>query len=358
MLRDVITSFWGQNFARSELVIVDDASPDQTGTLVQAAAHLDGRIVYRGNPTNVGYCENLRRTLLLARGQFIVVLGDDDILLGPNALAKFVDVFEKHPDVHFAYPNQIQMDGTMNFDLISRHFGDAATYDPGAASFQTTWLKSILITGIAVRRSDALYRLYPDRTMLFPQVEMVGRLLCHHGSYGIPDFLVAARAHSDQLGFHANRGHRIVGPERHGTMEILDMAERSRASGEPAPNFDKTAKALAYALATNLPNEKLRGSTRVAVSNAMQLMRRSSAARRTILPVSMIATAVLPPVALNWLHKTIKRAIRRLQQREAAWFALELDRQAGLAEDAWRTIGAVAPSTSRSGSITPRRESS
>lgn len=253
----------------------------------------------------------------------------------------------QHPDVHYAYSNQIQMDADMGFDLVSRHFAHDSYFAPGAPSFRNTWLKSILITGIALRRSEELYQSYPESTMLFPQVELIGRLLSKHGSYAIADFLVAARAHADQLGFHANRGQRIVGPERHGTMEILDIAERLDSSGGEAANVDDTAQALARALATNLPNEKLRGSTRIAVSNAMRLMRRSSAARRSALPVSMLVTASLPPATLDLVRRTTKGVIRRRQRREAASFTAEVDRQTRLSAEAWQKISADTAATSR-----------
>lgn len=344
MLRDVITSYWAQDYALSELVVVDDASPDETRLLMEAATRLDARIVYQRNPTNVGYCENLHRALLLAHGQYIVVLGDDDILLGPDALQKFADVFTHHSDVHYAYPNQIQMDGAMNFDLVYRFFRTSAIFEPGAASFRNTWLKSILISGIALRRTDALYNCYPSSTMLFPQVDLIGRLLLDHASYGIADFLVAPRAHTDQLGFHANRRHRIVGPERHGTLEILDIVDKLNREKPRGPDPEYTARVLADGLATNLPNEKLRGSTRIAVGNALRLMQRSKAARLSpSLIASLIVTAATPPLALGWLRSVAKRTIRRPHGPEANWFGAELSRQREAAAGRWRQLALSAP---------------
>ncbi len=339
MLRDVITSYWSQDFTASELLVLDDASTDETQALMQAAARLDARIVYLRNSKTLGYCENFHRSLVKARGQYIVVLGDDDILLGPTALTRFAEVFVRHPDVHFAYPNQIQMDSNMNFDILYRHFDVDAYFGSGSPSFRSTWLKSVLITGIALRRSEALYRYYPTSTMLFPQVELVGRLLSHHASYGIADFLVAPRAHADQLGFHANRRQRIVGAEKHGTIEVLDIVAKLNLDNGKGPDPDYTARLLAHALATNLPNEKLRGSTRIAVSNVYRLMRRSRVARGSpILLLSLIVTASAPPQILGWLRSTAKNMSRRRHSRAAEWFAAELSRQRDCAASRWRSL--------------------
>src|SRR5260370_1536685 len=184
------------------------------------------------------------------------------------------------------------MDRELRFDLAYPHFAEEVFFPRGNASFRNLWLKSIQTAGVALRRTDELYRLFPQSAMLFPQVELVGRLLARHGSCGIPHYLVGVRSHADQLGFHANRGRRIVGPEKHGTIEILNIADRLNADDRAAPPVAYTAKALARALATNLPQEKVRGSTRIAMSNAFGLMRKNAVARRDPgLLLSMVVTA-------------------------------------------------------------------
>ena len=183
-------------------------------------------------------------------------------------------------------------------------------------------------------------QLKSEKKFLFPQVELVGRLLSRHASYGIADFLVAPRAHADQLGFHANRRERIVGPEQHGSLEILDMVDRLNLEEPPGPDLDRTARSLARSLATNLPNEKVQGSTRIALTNVLRLMRRSPAARRSpSLLLSVLVTMPTPPRALDWLRSTTKRVIRRRHRREKEWFESELRRQRARGEVRWARVG-------------------
>jgi glycosyl transferase family 2 len=339
MLPDLITSFWAQDLAEAELVIQDDASPDGTQPFMESVAALDDRIVYARNEQNVGLSENTLRALRLARGSCIVLLGDDDILLGPHALGTYVSAFAMNPRVHFVYPNQIQMDRLLNFDIAYRHFNVGERYDSGQPSFRNMWLKSIQTAGVGLRQSTELLDLYPRSTLLFPQVELVGRLLCRYESCGIPDFLVGVRSHSDQLGFHANRGKRIVGPEKHGTIEILDIAARIIAEEGLGPDVDYTAKVLAHALATNLPNEKVHGSTRIIVSNVLRLMQSSKVARRDpLLLLSLLITASTPPGLLDWLRGSAKGVVRRRQIRDAEWFSSELDRQRKSGAERWGNL--------------------
>jgi hypothetical protein len=341
MLRDVITSFWTQDLTQAELVIRDDASPDETSELMRRVVRHDDRVVYTRNSRNVGLAENERLTLNSARGEYIVMLGDDDILLGPHALQTYVDAFVEHPDVHFAYPNQIQVDSQLNFDIAYRHFAKGAKFEPGDPSFRHTWLKSVQMAGLGLRRSAALYEMYPRTTMLFPQLELVGRLLSLYASYAIPEFLVGVRSHADQLGFHANRGRRIVGPEKLGTVEILDIAARLNSQQGEGPNLGHTAKVVAHSLATMLPIEKVHGSNRIVASSVVSLMRKSVVARRDpLLLFSLLMTVATPTLLLDLLRGSAKSIVRRRQARHAEWFSRELCRQKASAAAAWRLVDA------------------
>jgi glycosyltransferase involved in cell wall biosynthesis len=339
MLRDVITSFWAQDFTQAELIIQDDASPDETAQFMGVVAGHDDRIVYTRNDTNVGLAENVRRALHLARGEYLVLLGDDDVLLGPHALERYAEAFARHSDVYFVYPNQIQMDVQLNFDFAYKHFNEDARHDPGGPSFTNTWLKSVQIAGLGLRRSDELYDFYPRSTLLFFQVGLVGRLVSRHASYAIADFLVGVRSHGDQLGFHVNQGRRIVGPERHGTIEILDIAAEITSEFGTGPDLDYTAKLLTHGLATMLPIEKVHGNTRIVVSNAVRLMQKSPVARRhPLLLLSLLLTVLTPAHLLDWFRGRAKSVVRRRHLTYGDWFASEVRRQRNTCASQWRLL--------------------
>lgn len=86
-----------------EVVVCDNASPDDTPAVV--ARHIDAPQLraYR-NPVNVGMLGNLGVTARHARGRFIWVLGDDDLLI-EGVVEDVLEGLVRHPDVHMAYLN-------------------------------------------------------------------------------------------------------------------------------------------------------------------------------------------------------------------------------------------------------------
>src|SRR5689334_21288350 len=72
-----------------ELWISDNASSDETAKVIEESKHL-GPFNYSRNSTNIGLISNLIKCATeLARGEFVWLLGDDDLLC-PNGLSHVV----------------------------------------------------------------------------------------------------------------------------------------------------------------------------------------------------------------------------------------------------------------------------
>jgi glycosyltransferase involved in cell wall biosynthesis len=67
-----------QDHENLELVICDNASPDDTEELCRGFAAQDGRIAYYRNPVNIGLFNNALSALTLATGEFFCWLTHDD----------------------------------------------------------------------------------------------------------------------------------------------------------------------------------------------------------------------------------------------------------------------------------------
>ena len=89
---EAIQSVLGQTFRDFELIVVDDASPDDTMAVVRAFG--DPRLRCFVNPTNLGPQANWNRCLELAQGRYIKLLPHDD-LLHPECLQQQVRVLKK-----------------------------------------------------------------------------------------------------------------------------------------------------------------------------------------------------------------------------------------------------------------------
>lgn len=77
-LPTAIESVLAQRFADFELMILDNASTDDTPTVV--GRYDDPRVIYHVNERNLGFAGNVHLGCRLARGEFIIFMGADDIL--------------------------------------------------------------------------------------------------------------------------------------------------------------------------------------------------------------------------------------------------------------------------------------
>src|SRR6185295_11152669 len=78
-----------------ELWISDNASQDETPVVVEEAKAL-GDFNYSRNQSNIGLVSNvIKATTELARGEFVWVLGDDD-LLRPDAVTRVLEALKRN----------------------------------------------------------------------------------------------------------------------------------------------------------------------------------------------------------------------------------------------------------------------
>lgn len=322
MLSELIESFKCQDYADKELCISDDSYGEKERLAIRsivaevAATH---RVVYHYNRENLGFAENLRQVLSLATGEIVLILGDDDLLARKDALARYVAAFREHPECDVAYSNLVSVDQHLHGALLYRKFDSDRSFEAGEDALVALLLKTVLITGIGLRNSALLASLYPDQVMLFPQVELVARLLMIRGGIGLSGFLCATRVHSDQLGFKALSGKRIKGGEQHGTVEILDIIERMCEHGEMSVRAARTLEGeLVVGFASNTINERINGSVRIMLANVVRLGRRSRAARR-YLPLWIIAvgSALLPGRLLLRVKEVVRYRMGVRQFRRA-----------------------------------------
>ncbi|WP_434979872.1 glycosyltransferase family 2 protein [Daejeonia sp. YH14] len=94
--RECLESILHQTFDDFEVVILNDASPEPIRDIVNG--YSDRRIVYTENKENVGaynIVDNWNKILSMAKGEFFVMMGDDDVLL-PNYLQQFASLISKY----------------------------------------------------------------------------------------------------------------------------------------------------------------------------------------------------------------------------------------------------------------------
>lgn len=93
-----------------EVIIVDDASTDDSLAIASDLATRDRRVRVVAHPTNQGAVVAFNRGLAEARGEFVVRLDADD-LLTPGALARAAAAFQALPAVGLVYGHPLHFSG-------------------------------------------------------------------------------------------------------------------------------------------------------------------------------------------------------------------------------------------------------
>lgn len=83
-----------------ELIIVDDASTDDTVAVARSFERSDPRVRVHVNVSNLGDYANRNRAASLARGRYLKYLDSDDVMY-PWCLAAMTSAMEAHPEAGF-----------------------------------------------------------------------------------------------------------------------------------------------------------------------------------------------------------------------------------------------------------------
>lgn len=102
-LPECVASIQAQSYTDWELLILDDASTDETPALAQELANQDNRIQYHRHPQNIGHLANYNEGIERAQGELIWLISADDCLAHPNVVEEFVNQFQANPKLGFAF---------------------------------------------------------------------------------------------------------------------------------------------------------------------------------------------------------------------------------------------------------------
>jgi glycosyltransferase involved in cell wall biosynthesis len=95
-IQEAVESILNQTYTDFEFLILDDASTDQTVSIIKKCD--DPRIQLIEKPLNTGYTNSLNYGLTIAKGKYIARMDGDDISF-PERFAKQVSCLEANPDV-------------------------------------------------------------------------------------------------------------------------------------------------------------------------------------------------------------------------------------------------------------------
>ena len=130
-LADTITSILNQTFEDFELIIVDDASPENLYEVVKDFS--DSRLRYERNEENLGgknLVANWNHCLQFAHGEFVVLATDDDVL-APTYLEDAALLIARYPKIDLVRQGVRKISSTgapLEFELFPKKYLDGAEF--------------------------------------------------------------------------------------------------------------------------------------------------------------------------------------------------------------------------------------
>ena len=118
--REAIDSILAQTYKDFELIIVNDASPEDLDSIVNS--YNDSRIRYYVNEQNIGgkdLVAQWNHCLEYAKGEYIILASDDDVYF-PQYLEKMDALVQKYPEVNVFRPRYrgIDENGNVQYETI------------------------------------------------------------------------------------------------------------------------------------------------------------------------------------------------------------------------------------------------
>lgn len=192
-----ISSIQRQTEIAWELIVVDDASTDETANVVRAFA--DARITLLQNETRrgIGYCHN--RVLAASRAPYLAHLDADDYLL-PNALHKMVNALENNPRAGQAHCQFYDVDAQGNV-LRDVFLERVKLYQRRAQGID--YRRDLIAVGTVTSGLRTFPRAVFDAVGAFNETlafgvdfEMAVRIVEHYEIAFVPEFLYVRRLHA------------------------------------------------------------------------------------------------------------------------------------------------------------------
>lgn len=149
LLKAAIESVLAQKYQDYVLQVYDDASGDETQSVVEAYAARDPRVRYHRRPANVGAMVNMKLALGDVQTPLFCIFADDDELC-PGFLAGAAAAMDQHPDAWFCAGQTVVLDRVSHARSLVSGEIRPGYYSP-AAGFE-------VLTGHHIGLSTCLFR--------------------------------------------------------------------------------------------------------------------------------------------------------------------------------------------------------
>ena len=108
-LRDCVESVLRQDYPHLRVVIIDNASTDDSVEVAEQLAREDARVEVIAHARNLGQHASFNEAIDWASSEYFLLLCADDLML-PGCLSHAVAILERHPEAGFVYGDALRLD--------------------------------------------------------------------------------------------------------------------------------------------------------------------------------------------------------------------------------------------------------
>lgn len=200
LLGDCIRSVLAQDISDLRLLVIDNASTDNSVEVAQSFAAQDSRVEVVARRTNLGPHASFNEGIDWARGDYFLVLCADD-LLTPAALQRATFVLDRHPNHHLAYGAALSVPSTDPLPIFDdvdrcgrwRFLTGAELLRQFCATGRNHVFGPTAVVRTSVQKRVGYYRKELTHT---DDLEMWMRFCCHGGAAETDSVQGIARTHA------------------------------------------------------------------------------------------------------------------------------------------------------------------
>jgi len=204
-LADAVGSVLSQEGADLRVLIIDNASEDDSLEVARALRARDKRVEVMAHSVNQGPTSSYNEGIDKASADYFLILDADD-LLAPGALSRALSVLENNPDVCFAFGLEGRLDeGHATRPTVPRTSGGVSVATGGEfIRGLCSWPVNRIGANTVVRRTSAQKRIGHYRPSLpyTDDLEMWLRLATLGGVACISDVQAIRRYHGSRMSVH------------------------------------------------------------------------------------------------------------------------------------------------------------
>jgi glycosyltransferase involved in cell wall biosynthesis len=163
LIKETLESALSQNYQNIEVIVVDNASTDNTWQVIKSMSKIDSRVKLFRNDSNIGPVRNWKRCIDDASGVYAKILWSDD-LIHPDYLIETLPIIKSDSDIGFVYSaveifdeygeNKVMFQHSESTVISSQRYISELLFEqlhprsPGCALFRLSDLKNNLVVHI------------------------------------------------------------------------------------------------------------------------------------------------------------------------------------------------------------------